>query len=447
MTFEAKKAFLTSEYEQVAPREFYRYVFPEGSFERQGHYEDEKPNGLALVITTDKNGTNHGKHSVITDGLEQLDRLLKEQFVITSPISYYGRSRKAENARWMYALTLDIDYVDTRCLKNLIHLVSVGYIPQPTFIANSGNGVHLYYCFEKPIAMFRSAQEQLRKLKAGLIEKAWNKETSNRLEAREALGVVQGFRMVGSQSKIGEGHIIEAFKTGDRVSLDYLNQFVSDEYKATDLRYKSRMTLEEAKRDHPEWYERVVVKGGTPGRWYVKRDLYDWFKRQMDTSATIGHRYFCCLCLAMYANKCGIEEDELIEDLTYYQKKLDALSVDGSEPFTIEEALKTVEAFNDSYCRYPRDAMSRISGITMRANKRNYQKQRDHLEEARAIRDIRQRRKGTTWQNKKGAPTKEALVREYVETNPKANQKEIAQALGITRQTVAKWLKIIKKQG
>lgn len=447
MTFEDKKRLLEERFEQVSPREFYRYLFPVGSFERKGCYEDGKANGLALVITTDRNGTNHGRHSIITDGLEQLDDLIREPFVISSPIAYWGRSRKAENARWMHALTLDIDYVDARCLKNLLHLAAVGYIPQPTFVVNSGHGVHLYYCFNQPVAMFRSAQEALRKLKSGLIEKAWNKETSNRLEAREALGVVQGFRMVGSQSKIGDGYIVEAYKTGERVSLDYLNGFVSDEYKAIDLRYKSRMTIEEAKREYPEWYERVVEKGGTPGRWYVKRDLYDWFKRQMDTSATIGHRYFCCLCLAMYANKCGIEEDELIADLTHYQKKLDALSMDGSEPFTIEEALKTLDAFNDSYCRYPRDAMSRISGIKMIPNKRNYQKQKDHLEEARAIRDIRQRRKGTTWQNKKGAPTKEALVREYVEKNPKANQKEIAEALGITRQTVAKWVKIIKEQG
>lgn len=441
MTFQDKKTFLDAQYVVCPPMEFYRYLFPEGSFERQGHPEDGKANGLALTITTDKNGNNRGRHTVITDGLEQIAKLLEHPFVITAPIGYWGRSRKAENARWLYALTLDIDYVDIRGLKNLLHLIEVEYVPKPTFLVNSGHGVHLYYVFEQPVAMYRSAQEELRKLKTGLIEKAWNKDTSNRPEAREALGVVQGFRMVGSQSKIGEGYTIEAYETGGRVTLDYLNRFVVDEYRAKDFRYKSRMTLPEAKQKYPEWFERVVVQGGMPGRWYVKRDLYDWWKRQLDTGATIGHRYFCCLCLSVYANKCGISEDELIADLTHYQKRFDALSADGSEPFTIEEAMKTLAAYDDSYVRYPRDTMSRISGIPMKANKRNFQKQRDHLEEARAIRDIRQARKRTTWHNKNGAPTKERVIKEYAESHPEANHTQIAKALGISRPTVIKWLK------
>jgi hypothetical protein len=169
--------------------------------------------------------------------------------------------------------------------------------------------------------------------------------------------------------------------------------------------------------------------------------LYDWFKRQLDTGATIGHRYFCCLCLSIYANKCGILESELISDLLHYQKKFNALSPDGSEPFTVAEAMKTLNAYNDNYCRYPRDVMARISGIPMTPNKRNYQKQSDHLEEARAIRDIRQKRKGTSWHNKNGAPTKEKLVMGYIEEHPNATQREVAEALGICRQTVAKWTK------
>ena len=40
-----KNAHLEQFLEQVEPFEFYREIFPEGSFERQGHYEDNKPMG------------------------------------------------------------------------------------------------------------------------------------------------------------------------------------------------------------------------------------------------------------------------------------------------------------------------------------------------------------------------------------------------------------------
>ena len=36
--------------EPVTPFEFYRDIFPVGSFERKGHFEDEKGNGIAVTV-------------------------------------------------------------------------------------------------------------------------------------------------------------------------------------------------------------------------------------------------------------------------------------------------------------------------------------------------------------------------------------------------------------
>ena len=38
--------------EPVAPYEFYREIFPEGSFERKGHFEDRKGNGIAVTAVS-----------------------------------------------------------------------------------------------------------------------------------------------------------------------------------------------------------------------------------------------------------------------------------------------------------------------------------------------------------------------------------------------------------
>ncbi len=48
--FKMKNEWLEQFYEEVKPRDFYRAVFPEGSFEREGHPEDEKCNGVLTVI-------------------------------------------------------------------------------------------------------------------------------------------------------------------------------------------------------------------------------------------------------------------------------------------------------------------------------------------------------------------------------------------------------------
>ncbi len=52
-----KNEWLGQFYEEVKPKDFYRAVFPEGSFEREGHPEDEKCNGVLTVIEGKRRGT------------------------------------------------------------------------------------------------------------------------------------------------------------------------------------------------------------------------------------------------------------------------------------------------------------------------------------------------------------------------------------------------------
>ena len=51
--FKMKNEWLGQFFEEVKPKEFYRAVFPEGSFERKGHFEDGKANGIiSLTMPT-----------------------------------------------------------------------------------------------------------------------------------------------------------------------------------------------------------------------------------------------------------------------------------------------------------------------------------------------------------------------------------------------------------
>ena len=44
-----KEAWLSASYEKVEPLDYYRDMFPEGSFEREGQ-ADKRPNGMLSII-------------------------------------------------------------------------------------------------------------------------------------------------------------------------------------------------------------------------------------------------------------------------------------------------------------------------------------------------------------------------------------------------------------
>ena len=107
-----KNEYLRELYGEVSPAEFYRELFPLGSFEGREQQEEGKPNGIAVDLSDGKNP----KKWIVTDDLDVLEELSHSRFAITSPISYYGRSRAGRNARWLYAMTFDIDGVGMKQL-------------------------------------------------------------------------------------------------------------------------------------------------------------------------------------------------------------------------------------------------------------------------------------------------------------------------------------------
>ena len=81
--FKMKNEWLGQFYEEVKPRDFYRAVFPEGSFEREGHPEDEKCNGVLTVIEGEK-----ARNYIVFDELNMVDEVKGKEFAIMSPVGY-----------------------------------------------------------------------------------------------------------------------------------------------------------------------------------------------------------------------------------------------------------------------------------------------------------------------------------------------------------------------
>lgn len=436
--YKEKNRILDERFERVQPFDFYRDVFPEGSFERAGHPEDEKANGVITVIEKD-----YAKNHIVFDDLAAINELQGVEFAVMSPVSYSGRNRTAKNARWLYGITVDLDGVELPQLRDVFYQMQNKIIPQCTYCINSGHGLHLYYLFEKPVPLYKHLQDRFRDFKYNLIFHIWNRFTSTYTERDEVQyqGIFQGFRIVGSQSKLGKDFPVVAFRTGKKTSVEYLNEFVSEEFRVTDFSYQPDLTLPEAKKKYPEWYQERIVEGKRKGRWIVKRDLYDWWLRKIKEGATVGHRYSCLSVLAAYAVKCDIDEDEVLNDALSLLPFLDEMSDDEHNRFTKRDVLDAMNLYQESYVNFSRAEAERVSGISIPPNKRNGRRQKLHLERARAVQAIDypngEWREGNG--RPKGSSSAKIKVYDWRVSHPEGTKAQCIKDTGLSKPTVYKW--------
>lgn len=429
-------AALGSSYGEVSYMDFYRDVFPEGSFEKKGIFVDGKYNGIAVSI---QKGGKQTKRLTVTDDLDAIeDMAATGDFCLMSPISYVGKSRKSENARFMYALAIDLDGVETlKQWQFFMEQVERGHemlsfvwgLPKPTYLVSSGVGIHIYYVFEEPVPMFRNIVEQLEKLKRRLTWQAWTQGASSLHDKVQYESLFQGFRVVGTITKTGGR--CRAFKVGHKVTVEYLNKFVPEEYRATDFVYKSDLRLAEAKQKYPEWYQRRIVEGRPKETWVCKKDLYDWWIRKLSDGAEQGHRYWCIMTLATYAKKCGVSREVLEKDA---YGLIPLMNTKGDE-FTEDDVLQALEAFSDSYITYPIDTIVNRTGIPIEKNKRNGRKQKQHCEVMRAVQGV----VNPNWRAENGRKSKAKIVEEWRLQHPEGRKADCIRETGLSKPTVYKW--------
>ena len=280
--------------------------------------------------------------------------------------------------------------------------------------------------------------------------------------------IIQPFRVPGSKSKHGDVvtawhnadaplHTIESLNLfASKPTLKYLNSGVSqEEAKALDKGSYStnRLTKARAKELYPEWYQRRIVEGAPRKTWSVHRGLYDWWKNMLweNEKVAVGHRYHCIMFLAVYAKKCNVPFEELKRDALKLVPRMEALTGNTGRHFSVQDALDALKAYKDSSETYPRQLIEDRTGLRIDPNKRNYQKQTDHLEVARAIRDVKTKQRGMkSWDENNGRPKgsivlaedspQYAKVQEWRRNNPQSKNKSLcARETGLSRPTVRKW--------
>ena len=445
--YREKNEHLEKFLEPVTPFEFYREIFPEGSLERRGHYEDAKGNGIAITVPKGENGIaleiegdGKARRHTITDELDTLQELQDTDFTIMSPISYFGRQRSGKNTRYLYALVFDLDGVGMPQLRDTLHQMNKDILPKATFVVNSGTGLHLYSVLSEPVPMYPQNQKYLKELKYALTRQIWNRFTST-IREPQMQGVLQGFRVIGSSSKLGREFPVVAYRLGGTVELEKLLDYIPDsngeQQRIHGLMRKSRLSLAEAKEKYPDWYERRVVKKERRGRWTVKRDLYDWWLHRIREEIHVGHRFYGIMTLAIYAKKCDIDEDELRQDAFALLQPYDDMSIEDINRFTKDDIVCALEMFNEDYVTFPRDDIAKISGLSMPVNKRNWRNQEQHLQFARGIREIKSKLGEDVTGG--GRPSECSRVLTWRQQHPEGRKADCHRDTGLDPKTIRKW--------
>lgn len=434
-----------------SPMDLYTDLFRlgDGYIQREGEAPGKfKANPLIIGHSGGERGRMHRKIMFEDTFADTLAEFQDMDWAFMSACTYFGRSNSAERQSKLYALVFDIDGVGDSNLNNLLGAALEGdAYPVPQHIVLSGHGVHLYYVLEEPLDLYPNIKTQVKELKYALTRRLWNRYTST-VDEVQYQGINQAFRVPGSRTK-DDAAIARcaAYRLSRHpASIEELNRFVPEASRVdVGERYQpARMTAAEARERYPEWYERVVEGGGGRGQWVVKRDLFDWWIRRVSEDATYGHRYFCIMALAIFAAKCGIyDRDEVKAAAMGLVPYLDGL--DRDHPFTESDVDSALECLDGRYATFPRGDIAKLTDIDMPPNKRNGRKRAMHIAIVNNMRKFARDELGEDSYANNGRPrgsgTKRDTIRAYAVEHQGESNRRIAEVLGVSRNTVNKWLK------
>ncbi len=326
---------------------------------------------------------------------------------------YYGKETK--NLTWF--LTFDIDFDAIRSdedLKKLLSLINEGKILCPTFISNSGNGLHLFYVLDTPLYVFNSKEKYavLRAIKKAICIRL--AKTFGCLYPIAPLGLEHKTRTIGSAIKFAETHSksreeasqfpCTAFRTGEYVSILEILKFIGREMsepKNVASKYTKEISTFSDRDDFLNYIlsyndqinkrmggkivERKTFKSNGKEYYGMNKNLYNgWFNRCLN-EVEEGHRYFSLIGLASYAVKCKVPYDTLFQDA----KKLQTHFNEIGEPFTDEDLEKALLTYKKTEARYYKGSyIAENSGLKVKdKSERNKGKRtrKEHVEWLRSL--------------------------------------------------------------
>lgn len=423
--YEEKNMVLAGYGEEVSSVTLYEDIF--------GDTEQTIP--VVFICEEDEQTTKHIVPMSIDEAMEQCE---DRNDMLMGGCTYFNNWISKKSAKDVYAFIIDMDNVYSGTLLNALRqdwrTANGEVLPMPTYIVNSGTGLHLYFVLTEPIPNYKATTENLDRLYRAL---AIQQTTKRVYLKKEVQWFGQGFRMAGGMNKYNLKNTV--FRVGEKWDIDELGKAVGLK-DVHFVRYGEKRT----KKSSGEQKSRAKRQGSRAKRqgWRTNRAFYDCALSSCRAKTKEGNRYTSMCALAVIAWKCNVPQEELERDLLSLVPDYNKGAI---RQIKEKEVYSAIKMYNPKAMLTQRERLEDWQGWEYKPIRRNGLKQKEHLEIARAIQTIKDRQQGKNWREGNGRPkgsgTKEEIVKKYLELHPNATVSEIAKKLKVSRTTVYKYLK------
>jgi hypothetical protein len=392
--FEAKNSLLRKKYLEVDPDDYLESIFPEKS----------PDDDFLLVIGTlkDSKGNLIEKGTVLRIKFEELYLFSWKSNAYIPYADFYKNYYHSKTLKRVRAFVVDIDNLTSLTFKRFLRF-NLKQIPTPTYIVNSGKGIHLVYKLLEPQEV-KGSRWTLNRI---------NSEIQNLISQCVEVdkhSLFQPYRFPGFASKINT--IATAFKLREAYTLEELMEFLKIR-KPKELKKKSKKA------------EVFPIPNGSI-------HFYNWFCNKLFRYPPIpGRRHNSFFALGIVSYKCRrvVPKDEAEEVVYMVYEVMQNKNLHVG--FSLREALEAFyKGYNPKAITVRWKTLCDLLGWEYRANKRNGKSREEHLAYVNTIRSA------------KANYEKSQLLPKVLELHNKGiSLRKISEILGISTPTLVRWIR------
>jgi len=353
--FEEKNNLLRCKFSPVSPLDYIYAVFPDLSLD----------DVVVLVFGTvkDKKGNILERGTIKRVPLGDIFYFAGKPNVYMPYATFRKNYYKSETLEKVRAFVVDCDNVDSNKLSKFLEY-QFKLIPQPSYIVNSGRGIHFVYLLNTPL-LVRGRKSEIRRINE-VIQ-----------------GVFEGFGMNLDRHPVVHPYRFPGFRT--KINTQATAFKVREPYTFEELKELFNLKEVEMNKDKTEGKGKII---------YFPRGsehFWNWVVIRLFRYPPLpGRRHNSFFALGIIAYKCRryVSKEKALRAVGYvYDSMMDVNSHIG---FSLKEAFEAFEkGYNQKAIRVRWKYLCDLLGWEYKPNKRNGRKREEHLKLARKIKAIR----------------------------------------------------------
>lgn len=409
--YEEKNMVLADYGEEVSPFTLYEDIF--------GDTAQTIP-----VVFIDEGEEQTTKHIVPMSIDEAMEQCEDRNDMLMGGCTYFNNWISKKSAKDIYSFIIDMDNVYSGTLLNALRqdwrTANGEELPMPTYIVNSGTGLHLYFVLTEPVPNYKATTENLDKLYRAL---AIQQTTKRVYLKKQVLWFGQDFRMAGGMNKYNWKNTV--FRVGEKWDIDELG-------KAVGLKDVHFVRYGEKRTKKPTGERKPRARAKRQG-WRSNRAFYDCALRNCRDKTKEGNRYTSMCALSVIAWKCSVPQEELEKDLL---SLLPDYNKGATRQIKEKEIYSAMKMYNPKAMLTQRESLENWQGWEYKPIRRNGRKRADHI---KYMNTMKRFKKELGEPVNEGRPTAAQKVRAWQKEHPKGKKVDCIRQTGLSKPTVYKW--------